>query len=279
MAVFKYNYPDGDYIKVKFKCCKCGKQTVLKSSVLPTNDNSSYCKKTAECGCEYELKISDNYYETIMEIKELPKENIKSLHQIRWEDYMGYDSSFLDAIEECGVLEKCIEHASQLDNPCKDYLFGVLWCRIIGMLDFYCHYSIARQVLPDSQLRSKFAMATGHDKQSGEWSRKEIKNLIKKISFQNIDTLSNIFHHFFTFDFTDNEKEFLKEAVYRRNRWTHHQGRGSDGEFYNITKDNLTDLLEIVRSLIRKLEKYFFKCDIDYYTQIALEHNPKRIEQ
>lgn len=266
MAIIKYNYSDGEYLKVCFTCSICGKQTEFISPKLPMIDKPCCSEITAQCGCKFILDIMDRGYEATMEIIGLPNESIISSHPIRWEDYNGYDSTFIDSIEELYLIEKCIDTVSLMDKPCKEYLYGALWCRIISLFDFYCHYSIERRVLEDSNLWNRFAIAL--DKHSDNCTIDKIKKWLRGCSFQSMKVLPKVFHQVFDYDIANDDVEKLKLYVIIRNNWTHHQGRGKNNERDVFAKDNLMALFAAVRTLIRDMQKMFSKYDANYLSQI-----------
>ncbi len=277
MAIIHYNPIDSDFLKIKFRCCKCGAaQTELVSPELPSAEESCFSKVQSQCGCMYDVYCKDKLIDAYIDIIDLPTENVLSKHSIWWEHYLNFDTEYLDVLEENHVLEESIEESSSLPEPCKTYVYGALWCRIISMLDVYCHYTIQRQILSDDGTWESFASAIGKHEEGKEWSRKDMKDLLKHTSFQSLDNLSSIFHHVFGFDIDTIEKEKLKEAVFVRNKLIHHQGRGADGERYVVTKEMLITLREIVCSFISNIEKIIKDYDINKKVQKAMDYNKQQ---
>ena len=224
----------------------------------------------------YEVYCKDKLIDAYIDIVDLPDENVLSKHSIWWEHYLKFDTCYLDALAESHVLEKSIEESSSLSEPCKTYMYGALWCRIISMLDVYCHYTIQRQILSDAETWESFACAIGKHEEGKEWSRKDMKNLLRHTSFQSMDNLSSICHHVFGFDIDTVEKERLEGAVFVRNKLVHYQGRGADGERYVVTKEMLITLREIVCSFINDIEKKIKDYDINKKVQKVMDYNKQQ---
>ena len=278
MAVIDYDPSDADYLKVGFRCCQCGKETELVSSELPSVGKSYTAKVKANCGCTYETCYKDDVCCGTMEIVDLPTENVRFEFPIWWEHYEKCNTAYLDSMEEGTLLEKCIKDVSKLDEPCKTYLYGVLWCRVISLLDVYCHYTVARRVLCNEDTWGNFIDACGMHQEEKEWQKKDIENLLKRISFQSVDNLSKIFHSVFDLDLDAEEMAKLKTPVWLRNKLVHHQGRGPVGERIKVDKVQLMDLLDSVESLIDTIEKHMVCYDSQKAVRQAMNYKQNNQE-
>ncbi len=203
------------------------------------------------CGHTYEIVYKDSS----MNIVGLPDKNILSSHQIPWEYDWRFDMSFVTALMDSSTIEKCIEEVSKLDRRCQTLLYEALWCKIISMLDVYCHYTIVKQIRSDNETWESFAKACGEHKDGMVWSKDDIEGLFKKSCFRSMHNLPRIFKQVFGLNVNSLWNEELKEAIEIRNGLTHNQGYSPDGDTPIITEQKLMKLCKAVWTFISNMEK------------------------
>ncbi len=251
MAIIHYDSIDADFLKVKFRCCECGNEMNFRSEELSSVKEGFIDHVQDSCGHIYEIVYKDSS----MNIVGLPDKNILSTHPIEWEYDWRFDMSFVTALMDKTIIENSIEEVSKLDRRCMAYLYEAIWCKIISMLDIYCHYTIAKQVLSNDETWESFAKACGKHEEGMALSRDYIKGLFKKPCFRSMHNIPKMFKHGFGLDVNDLWNKDLKEAIEIRNWLTHNQGYSSDGEKQVVTKEKLLKLSKAVWTFISNTDK------------------------
>lgn len=259
MAVIHYESIDYDFLKVKFRCCECGNEMDFRSEELSSVKEGFINNVQDSCGHIYEIVYKDS----CINIVGLPDKNIISTHPIDWEYDWRFDASFAIALMDKTIIEKSIEEVSKLDRRCEAYLYEAIWCKIISMLDVYCHYTIVKQVRSDNEKQESFAKACGGYKEGMVLSRDYIEGLFEKPCFRSMYNIPKMFKHVCDHDVYDLWNKEIKEAIEIRNRLTHNQGYSSDGEKQVVTKEKLLKLSKAVWTFISNTDKYIHECEFN----------------
>ena len=261
MAIINYDSFGYDLLKVRFKCCKHGKETALISPEIPIGKHSRHCEVKAMCGCKYGVHMEVRMLTTTMEIIGLPQENVISSHPIWWEYYIYHDTECVDWIVERGNIERCMEAIAQLDDRNRIFIYRMLWCKIISMMDAYCHHAISRRVLSDKEKWDIFYEVRNRGKPKKEWKKEEFDSILQQTNFLSINFIVNVLDKVFGIHVVPDEK--IAHAVHVRNMLIHTQGIGRNREMYVIGKNELEDLFKSVNAFISNIDKRF----LDYDTE------------
>lgn len=262
MAKIDYDIYCLDLLKVRFLCPKHNKETTLICPELST-EHSFHGKVEAKCGCVFDIHVADHSWLTEMEIVGLPQENIFSSHPIWWEYSAGFNTEIVDWITEKGKIERCMEEVLPLDIKYKYLIYEMLWCRIITMMDAYCHRAITHRVLSNKEKWSIFAkIRKGESKE--DWTKNEIEKMLQQSSFLSTKFIINVLKKVFGIIVTPNKK--ISHAVHIRHLIIHNQGIGIDGEQLTVSKEELEDLFKSVDTFISEINKKLMKYDAEQIT-------------
>lgn len=265
MATIRYDSFGSDLLKVRFKCCKHCEETALVSPELPVGEQSYHGEVEAKCGCKYEVRIESQTYTTTMEISGLPQENVVSWHPIWWEYYICHDTECVDWIVESGNIERCIEATAQLDKRNSSFIYGMLWCKIISMMDAYCHHAVAHRVLSDREKWDIFYNIRNRRRAKEELSKEKIESILQQTTFLSINFLVEVLNKVFGIRVVPDER--ISHAVHIRNMLVHTQGIGKDREMYVVERDDLQDLFKSVNAFISDINKLFLDYDVEQIMQ------------
>lgn len=261
MAIINYDSFDNDLLKVKFKCCnKHCKETALICPEHLTSKNPYNAKVKAKCGCIYDVNVEPLTFTTKIEIVGLPQENVISWHPIWWE-YYTYNTERVDWIVESTNIKRCLETTEQLDKRERSFIYGMLWCKIISMLDAYCHHAVTHRLLSDKEKWGLFYEVRNRGKSKKEWKKEEFDTILQQTNFLSINFIVNVLDKVFGIRVVPDEK--IAHAVHVRNMLIHTQGIGWDREMYVIEKNELQDLFNSVNAFISDIDKRFLDYDIE----------------
>ncbi len=270
MATIHYDSFDSDLLKVRFKCEKHDKETALICPAPPVGEYSRHEEVEARCGCKYEVYVQLKTFATEAEIVGLPQENVMSWHPIWWEYYTSYNTEHVDWIVESENIKACMETVEQLDHKNRSFIYGMLWCKIISMMDAYCHHAIARRVLSDKEKWNIFYETRYKGRTKADWKKEEIETILQRTNFLSVSFIVEILDKVFAIKVVPGE--MISHAVYIRNILVHTQGIGKDCEIYTIEKNKLQDLFNSVDTFISDINKCFLEYDGDKCIQRIKNH-------
>ncbi len=277
MAIINYDLYCSDLLKVRFLCPKHNRETALISPGL-LDGQSFQGKVEAKCGCKYDINIVNHSWSTEMDIIGLPQENILSSHPIWWEYYTNISTESVDWITERGKIERCIKETCSLDTQCKSFIYEMLWCRIITMMDAYCHRAVTHRILSNKEKWDIFAKIKKEEKSKKEWTKEEIERMLQCSSFGSINFIVRVFKDVFGIRVVPNNQ--ISHAVHIRNLLIHHQGIGPDGEKYTIAKEDLHDLFKSVLLFISDINKKLMEYDAEQIMpNMILPNDDKQLNQ
>ena len=272
MAIINYDSSGSDLLKVRFKCCNHCRETALISPEILTGKHSYHGEVEAKCGCKYKVRVEVQTFTTAIEIIGLQQKDVISWHPIWWEYYTCHDTECVDWIVESGNIERCIEAIAQLDERNRSFIYKMLWCRIISMMDAYCHHAISRRVLSDTEKWSNFYITRNSRKAKKEWKKEEIDTILQQTNFQSVNFIVEVLDKVFGICVVPDEK--ISHAVHIRNILVHTQGIGKDREMYEVSKNELQNLFTSVNTFISDINKHFMNYDIK---QIARRGNNQQL--
>lgn len=261
MAIIKYDSFGSDLLKVRFKCCKHRRESALICPEFSTGKHSCRDEVKAMCGCKYKVYVEVQTFTTTINILELPQEDIISWHPIWWEYYTVQNTECVDWIVESVNIERCMEATAQLDKRNSAFIYEMLWCRIISMMDAYCHHAVAHRVLSDREKWNSFYEVRNKGKSKEKWIKGEIDTILQQTTFLSIDFIVEVLDKVFGISVVPDEN--LSHAVHIRNVLVHTQGFGMHREKYMIEKNELHNLFKSVNTFISDINKCLLNYDAE----------------
>lgn len=265
MAIINYDSFGSDLLKVRFKCCKHCRETALICPDSSTGKHSYHDEVKAMCGCKYKVHVEAQTFTTTIEIVEIPQEDVISWHPIWWEYYTYCNTECVDWIVERINIERCMEATAQLDKRNSSFIYEMLWCKIISMMDAYCHHAVAHRVLSDKKKWNIFYEVRNRGKSKEKWKKEEMDTILQQTNFLSIHFIVEILDKVFGIRVVPDEK--LSHAVHIRNMLVHTQGIGRHREKYVIDKNGLHDLFKSVNKFISDINRGLLNYDVEQIIQ------------
>ena len=258
MAKKSYNSSKADYIKISFKC-DCGK--VLDTGLIPvynlrSNNKDEYpfsyelpieCSK---CHKKHEIHFYDDYNISYCEIPSLTNDDsIITVHEILYEYAYHNNTMYVDFIQELSKAQHFLDDIENQNSLDKQILYRMALSYIISNMDAYLGDTFRYYVNKYDKFKERYE--SGRKK-----TNKPFRSLekIEDQSFQNIDEIV-IRYYQLAFNIELSGNQLIQNAVMKRNRIIHHNGREEDGYEIMITSSELKDILAEIESYVKVVEE------------------------
>ncbi|MFB1078296.1 hypothetical protein C5F61_04285 [Photobacterium damselae subsp. damselae] len=166
-----------------------------------------------------------------------------------------FHQNFCTSLDELAVLNKTTENAT---------LQRMVFASVITAMEAYLSDTMKSHVLNRSAVKRRFVES--HQVFKEKLAKKDVfvfldtldKTLnseIDKISFHNIDTVKDLYQKVLACDFPEDKLDQLRPSVFVRHDIVHRNGKKSDGFSVDVSQQDVIDLIELVKSLIRDIDQ------------------------
>ncbi len=166
-----------------------------------------------------------------------------------------FHQNFCTSLDELAVLNETTENAT---------LQRMVFASVITAMEAYLSDTMKSHVLNRSAVKRRFVES--HQVFKEKLAKKDVfvfldtldKTLnteIDKISFHNIDTVKDLYQKVLTCDFPEDKLDQLRPSVFVRHDIVHRNGKKSDGFSVDVSQQDVIDLIELVKSLIRDIDQ------------------------
>ncbi|EGR0205120.1 hypothetical protein FMH16_00765 [Vibrio vulnificus] len=202
-----------------------------------------YCDDESECVLDITDIVNGGWVTDFDDIAEVQAGETK-FHQ-----------NFCTYLDELAVLNETTENAT---------LQRMVFASVITAMEAYLSDTMKSHVLNRSAVKRRFVES--HQVFKEKLAKKDIfafldtldKTLnteIDKISFHNIDTAKDLYQKVLSCDFPEDKLEQLRPSVFVRHDIVHRNGKKSDGFSVDVSQQDVIDLIELVKSLIRDIDQ------------------------
>ncbi|MDD9158026.1 HEPN/Toprim-associated domain-containing protein [Aliivibrio sp. S4TY2] len=166
-----------------------------------------------------------------------------------------FHQNFCTSLGELAVLNETTENAT---------LQRMVFASVITAMEAYLSDTMKSHVLNRSAVKRRFVES--HQVFKEKLAKKDVfafldtldKTLnteIDKISFHNIDTVKDLYQKVLACDFPEDKLDQLRPSVFVRHDIVHRNGKKSDGFSVDVSQQDVIDLIELVKSLIRDIDQ------------------------
>ncbi|HGY9608535.1 HEPN/Toprim-associated domain-containing protein [Vibrio harveyi] len=166
-----------------------------------------------------------------------------------------FHQNFCTSLDELAVLNESMENAT---------LQRMVFASVITAMEAYLSDTMKSHVLNRSAVKRRFVES--HIVFKEKVAKKDVftfldtldKTLnteIDKISFHNIDTVKELYQKVLACDFPEDKLDQLRPSVFARHDIVHRNGKKSDGFSVDVSQQDVIDLIELVKSLIRDIDQ------------------------
>lgn len=166
-----------------------------------------------------------------------------------------FHQNFCTSLDELAVLNETTENAT---------LQRMVFASVITVMEAYLSDTMKSHVLNRSAVKRRFVES--HQVFKEKLAKKDVfafldtldKTLnmeIDKISFHNIDTVKDLYQKVLACDFPEDKLDQLRPSVFVRHDIVHRNGKKSDGFSVDVFQQDVIDLIELVRSLIKDIDQ------------------------
>jgi len=258
MARFTYD-KISEYIKVAFECPHCHKIIEHIFDVPKDEDCIHHSFKCRECTATFETETTIDVY--TIEIKGLNQTSIKGFWPINYENYLNEETELIDSAAEIRTIKEMVCKTNGLDKSIRNYLYSLLWCRVISILDNYAHKAIERRIFRYETYKERYILLYLTKKNVEDITDGDLEQSLKHQSFYQVDTTLKILHNIFMINIPTDT--VLRDAATLRNQLIHHLNRGKDGEDLSVSKDKLLDLMDRVMHFITIMQQKMWCLDAE----------------
>lgn len=166
-----------------------------------------------------------------------------------------FHQNFCTSLDELAVLNETTENVT---------LQRMVFASVITAMEAYLSDTMKSHVLNRSAVKRRFVES--HQVFKEKLAKKDVfvfldtldKTLnteIDKISFHNIDTVKDLYQKVLACDFPEDKLDQLRPSVFVRHDIVHRNGKKSDGFSVDVSQQDVIDLIELVKSLIRDIDQ------------------------
>lgn len=166
-----------------------------------------------------------------------------------------FHQNFCTSLDELAVLNETTENST---------LQRMVFASVITAMEAYLSDTMKSHVLNRSAVKRRFVES--HQVFKEKLAKKDVfvfldtldKTLnteIDKISFHNIDTVKDLYQKVLACDFPEDKLDQLRPSVFVRHDIVHRNGKKSDGFSVDVSQQDVIDLIELVKSLIRDIDQ------------------------
>lgn len=271
MAEFDYN-PLAEYITLKWKCPKCGKENESDAFSVPTpnyiaethHDSiesewyEDYCSNCDHC---ISVELHNGFYGGDLEV-DLNNEDVLDIdieypeEEDAWYDKELFDATHADVIR---VMEKI----DSLDEEMKSYLYKLLYANLITSMEAYLSDTLIKYVTENDEYLRKFTetykpfknqtFTTDDIFNRMDHLKDIVKGELRELMYHNLPKIKPIFKDSLGIDI--GVIKDLCKAVLIRHDIVHRNGKNKEGKVHVITKENVEQLCTQVNEFIYNIER------------------------
>lgn len=166
-----------------------------------------------------------------------------------------FHQNFCTSLDELAVLNESMENAT---------LQRMVFASVITAMEAYLSDTMKSHVLNRSAVKRRFVESHIVFKEKVakmdvftflDTLDKTLNTEIDKISFHNIDTVKELYQKVLACDFPEDKLDQLRPSVFARHDIVHRNGKKSDGFSVDVSQQDVIDLIELVKSLIRNIDQ------------------------
>lgn len=165
-----------------------------------------------------------------------------------------FHEHFCASLDELAVLNESAENVT---------LQRMVFASVITTMEAYFSDTMKSHVLNRSAVKRRFVES--HEVFKEKVAKKDVfafldtldktlNNEIDKISFHNIDTVKGLYKKVLACEFPEAKLNQLRPCVFVRHDIVHRNGKKSDGFSVDVSQQDVFDLIELVRSVIKDID-------------------------
>lgn len=166
-----------------------------------------------------------------------------------------FHQNFCTSLEELAVLNESTENAT---------LQRMVFASVITVMEAYLSDTMKSHVLNRSAVKRRFVES--HQVFKEKLAKKDmfafldtidktLNSEIDKISFHNMDTVKDLYQKVLACDFPEDKLNRLRPSVFVRHDIVHRNGKKSDGFSVDVSQQDVFELIELVKSLIKDIDQ------------------------
>lgn len=254
MAVFDYVNEAGNYVRLKFRCMKCGKKNETEPREVPDMDKTdTFIHACCTCGTIHTIQLVDDGVNGKGEIIDLPQNKLIECTNIPCEYYTDVDTGVIDIIEGLNTIEKAINEIEKLSSEVQSFLRKMLLVNVLSLLEAYLKTTIVHKILSHEVYRKVYHTAFVH------CEKKSIQENLYDTSFQNTNRVKRILKK--TFGITYVICPIIENAFDKRHKIVHRNGITIEGQKIEVSKEELLQVVKAVRCVRNDLQAQFIELD------------------
>lgn len=271
MIKFEYDNIGTDKLEIEFKCKECLSPTKTRLLKVPKLDfntfNDVFCsyKHKCQCGANYTIELFNGLYESHGLVHRFFGKEIDVLVREIPDYSYSKDTILADTINAYSKIESIVNGIEDLSKENKNYIYCLLFANLISILDSFIKIYTEPLVLSSADMIDKFSVSFGMPKGNREGKIEKIKDFYKRKSFQTVCNQKKLFKDVFNAKFEIDDR--ITKFVAIRDVIIHRNAIDAEGYTYKITKMQLLQALEVIKTYIRQINCILFDFESNSYIE------------
>lgn len=254
MAVFDYVNEAGNYVRLKFRCMKCGKKNETEPREVPDMDKTDiFIHACCTCGTIHTIQLVDDGVNGKGEIIDLQQNKLIECTNIPYEYAIGADTGMIDMIEGLDTMEKAINEIEKLSSEMQSFLRKMLLVNALTSLEAYLKTTVVHKILSHEVYSNAYQTAFVNSE------RHSLREILYNTSFQCIKRVNNILKK--TFGISTIKCPIIENAFDKRHKIVHRNGINIEGQKIEVSKEELLQVVKTVRCVRNDLQAQFIELD------------------